>query len=150
MPVHVHVHVQKSSSARWVPLTDPAGQCTAVLADPFPSERTFQYHLYHYRRLLHWSIFSSPLLFYAISHIAHVRIAYFMHASEMILYAMAIEHVELYVEFRDRLQTLIDCAYEQDGNFHDRWRQNNVAFTSAAIQGGPLTRFCAYTIIYSC
>ena len=40
-----------------------------------------------------------------------MRIAYFTHVSGMILYAMAIEHVE----FRDRLQTLIDCAYEQDG-----------------------------------
>ena len=50
---------------------------------------------------------------------------------------MAIVHVALHVEFRDRLQTLIDCAHEQDGNFHDRWRQNSDAFTSAAIQGGP-------------
>ena len=33
-----------------------------------------------------------------LSHIAHVRIAYFMHASGMILYAMAIEHVELHVD----------------------------------------------------
>ena len=86
-----------------------------------------------------------------LSHIAHVRIAYYTHASGMILYAMAIEHVELHVEFRDRLQTLIDCAHEQDGNFHDRWRQNSDAFTSAAIQGGPSTRAPThiYTIIYS-
>ena len=69
-----------------------------------------------------------------------MRIAYFTHASGMILYAMAIEHVELHVEFQDRLQTLIDCAHGQDGNFHDRWRQNSNAFTSAAIQGGPPTR----------
>ena len=34
-------------------------------------------------------------------HISHVCIAYFTHASGMILYAMAIEHVELHVEFRD-------------------------------------------------
>ena len=54
-----------------------------------------------------------------LTHIAHMRIAYFTHALGMILYAMAIEHVELHVEFRDRLQTLIDCAHEQDGNFHD-------------------------------
>ena len=82
-----------------------------------------------------------------LSHIAHVRIA---HASGMILYAMAIERVELHVEFRDRLQTLIDCAHEEDGNFHDRWRQNSDAFTSAVIQGGPSTRTYAYTIMYSC
>ena len=63
------------------------------------------------------------------------------------LYAMAIEHVELHVEFLDRLQTLIDCAQEQDGNSHDRWRQNSDAFTSTAIQGGPTTRTYAYTII---
>ena len=44
----------------------------------------------------------------------------------MILYATAIEHVELHVEFRGRLQTLIDCAHGQDGNFHDRWRQNSM------------------------
>ena len=50
-----------------------------------------------------------------LSHVAHARIANFTQASGMILYAMAIEHVE----FRDRLQTLIDCAHEQDGNFHD-------------------------------
>ena len=75
-----------------------------------------------------------------------MRIAYFTPAAGMILYAMAIEHVE----FRDRLQTLIDCAHEQDGNFHDRWRQNSDAFTSVAIQGGPSTRTYAYTIIYSC
>ena len=78
-----------------------------------------------------------------LSHIAHVCIAYFMHASGMILYAMAIEHVE----FRDTLQTLIDCAHEQDGNIHDSW-QNGDAFTSAAIQGGLSTRTYAYTIIY--
>ena len=76
-------------------------------------------------------------------HVAHVRIAYFTHASGIILYAMAIEHVELHVEFQDRLQTLIDCA-------HDRWRQNSDAFSSVAIQGGPSTRTYAYTIIYSC
>ena len=85
-----------------------------------------------------------------LSHIAHVRIAYFTHASGMILYAMAIEHVDLHVEFRDRLQTLIDCAHEQDGNFHDCWRQNSDALTLAAIQGCPSTRTYAYTIIYSC
>ena len=85
-------------------------------------------------------------------HVAHVHIAYFTHASGMILYAMAIEHVELHVhvEFRDRLQTLIDCAHGQDGKFHDRWTQNSDAFTSAAIQGGPSTPTYAYTIIYSC
>ena len=81
-----------------------------------------------------------------LSHIAHVRIAYFTHASGMILYAMAIEHVELHVEFRDQLQTLIDCAHEQDGNFHDRWRQISDAFTSAAIEGGPSTRAPAHTL----
>ena len=64
--------------------------------------------------------------------------------------AMAIEHVELHVELWDRLQTLIDCVHEQDGNLHNRWRQSNDAFTSAAIQGGPPTRTYAYTIIYSC
>ena len=66
--------------------------------------------------------------------------------------AMAIERVELHVhvEFRDRLQTLIDCAHEQDGNFHDRWRQISDAFTSATIEGAPSTRTYAYTIIYSC
>ena len=48
-----------------------------------------------------------------LSHIANVCIAYFTHASGMILYVMAIEHVELHVEFQDRLQTLIDCAHEQ-------------------------------------
>ena len=85
-----------------------------------------------------------------LSHIAHVRIAYFTHASGMILYAMAIEHVELHIEFQDQLQTLIDCAHEQDGNFHDRWRQNSDAFTSAAIQGSPSMHTYAYTIIYSC
>ena len=58
-------------------------------------------------------------------HVAHVHIAYFTHVSGMILYAMAIEHVELHVEFRDRLQTLIDCAHGQNGKFHDRWRQNS-------------------------
>ena len=84
-----------------------------------------------------------------LSHIAHASIAYFTHASGMIVYAMVIEHVELHVEFRDRLQTLIDCAHEQDGNFHDHWRQNSDAFTSAAIQGGPSTRTYAYTTIYS-
>ena len=61
------------------------------------------------------------------SHIAHVRIADFTHASGMILFAMAIEHVELHVEFQDRLQTLIDRAREQDGNLHDRWKQNGDA-----------------------
>ena len=30
----------------------------------------------------------------------------------MILYAMAIEDVAIHVEFRDRLQTLIDCVHE--------------------------------------
>ena len=40
----------------------------------------------------------------------------------LISYAMAIEHVELHVEFQGRLQTLIDRAHEQDSNFHDRWR----------------------------
>ena len=84
------------------------------------------------------------------SHLAHVHIAYFTHASGMILYAMAIEHVELHVEFRDRLQMLIDCVHEQDGNFHDRWRQNGDAFTPAAIQGGLPTCTYAHTIIYSC
>ena len=59
---------------------------------------------------------------------------------------LAIEHVGLHVEFRDRLKTLIDCAHEQDGNFHDRWRQNSDAFTSAAIQGGPSTRTYAYAV----
>ena len=42
------------------------------------------------------------------------------------------------VEFRDRLQPLINRAHEQEGNFQDRWRQNSDEFTSAAIQGGPL------------
>ena len=36
---------------------------------------------------------------------------------------------------RDRLQTLINRAHEQDSNFHNRWKQNGDAFTSAAIQG---------------
>ena len=85
-----------------------------------------------------------------LSHIAHVRTAYFTHASGMILYAMEKVHVELHVEFGERLQTLIDCAHEQDGNFHDRWRQNSYAITSVAIQGGLSTRTYAYTIIYSC
>ena len=62
-----------------------------------------------------------------LSHIAHVRMHYY--ASGMILYAMAIEHVQLCVEFQDRLQTLIDRAHEQDGNFHDSWRQNGDALT---------------------
>ena len=84
-----------------------------------------------------------------LSHIAHVRIAYFTHTSGMILYAMVIGHVELHVEFRDRLQMLIYRAQEQDGYFHDHWRQNGDAFTSAAIQGGLSTRTYAYTIIYS-
>ena len=80
----------------------------------------------------------SPAIYYSRVHNdTYKRIAYFTHASGMILYAMAIEHVELHVEFRDRLQTLINCAHEQDGTFHDRWRQNSDAFTSAAIQGGP-------------
>ena len=78
-----------------------------------------------------------------LSHIAHVRIT---HASGKILYVMVIEHVE----FRDRLQMLIDCAHEHDGNFHDRWRQNGDALTLAAIQGRLLTRTYAHTIIYSC
>ena len=81
-----------------------------------------------------------------LSHIAHMRTAYFTHASGMILYAMAIEHVELPEEFRDRLQTLIDCAHEQNGNFYDSWRQNSDALTSSAIQGGPSTRTYAYRI----
>ena len=85
-----------------------------------------------------------------LSHIAHVRIAYFTHASAMILYAMAIEHIELHVDFQDRLQTLIDRAHKQGGNFHDSWRQNGDAFTPAAIQGGLSTCTYAYTIIYSC
>ena len=54
------------------------------------------------------------------------------------------------VEFQDRLQTLIDCAHEQDGNFHDSWRQNGNAFNPAVIQGGLSSRTHAYTIIYSC
>ena len=41
-----------------------------------------------------------------LSHIAHVRTAYFTHVAGMILYAMAIVHVE----FRDRLQTLNKTA----------------------------------------
>ena len=49
-----------------------------------------------------------------------MRIAYFTLAAGMILCAMMIE---LHVEFRNRLQTLIDRAYEQDGNFHDRLRE---------------------------
>ena len=61
---------------------------------------------------------------------------------------MEIEHIELHVEFPDRLQMLIDCAHEQDGNFHDRWRENSDAFTAAAIQGGSSTHTYAYTIIY--
>ena len=85
-----------------------------------------------------------------LSHIAHVHIVYFMHVSGMILYAMEIEHVEIHVEFRDGLQTLTDCAHEQDGNFHDHWRQNSDALTSVVIQGGPSTRTYACTIIYSC
>ena len=44
------------------------------------------------------------------------------------------------VEFQDRLQTVMDCAHEQDGNFHDSWRQNGDAFTPAAIQGGLSSR----------
>ena len=58
--------------------------------------------------------------------------------------------LEALVEFQDRLQTLIDCAHGQDGNFHDSWRQNGDAFTSAAIQGGLSSRTYAYTIVYSC
>ena len=54
------------------------------------------------------------------------------------------------VEFQDQRQTLIDCAHEQDGNFHDSWRQNGDAFTPAAIQGGLSSHTYAYTIIYSC
>ena len=57
-----------------------------------------------------------------LSHIAHVRIAYFTHVSGIILYVMAIEHAELHVEFRDRLQTLIDCAHEQDGPLETKQR----------------------------
>ena len=49
-----------------------------------------------------------------------MRIASFTQASGMILYTMAIEHVELHVEFQDRLQTLIDRAHEQDSNFYIR------------------------------
>ena len=61
------------------------------------------------------------------------------------------EHVELHVhvEFQDRPQTPIDRAHKQDGNFHDCWRQNGDAFTSAAIQGG-LSMHTTHTIIYSC
>ena len=51
-----------------------------------------------------------------LTHRAHVRIAYFTPAAGMILCAMMIE---LHVEFRNRLQTPINRAYEQDGNFHD-------------------------------
>ena len=46
---------------------------------------------------------------------------------------------DLHVEFRDRLQTLIDPAHEQDSNFHDRWRQNGDAITQVGIEGGPHT-----------
>ena len=74
-----------------------------------------------------------------------MRIAYFTHASGVILYAMAIGHVERHVEFRDRLGTLIDRAHEQDGYFHDRWRQNGDVFTSATIQGGLSMRTYAYS-----
>ena len=51
------------------------------------------------------------------------------------------------MEFRDRLQMLINCAHKQDGNFQDRWRKYGDAFTSAALQGSPLTCTRAYTII---
>ena len=81
-----------------------------------------------------------------LSHIAHVRIVYFTHVSGIIDFV----EIELLVEFRDRLQTLIDCAHEQDGKFHDRWIQNSDAFTSVAIQGGPSMHTYTYTIIYSC
>ena len=78
-----------------------------------------------------------------------MRIAYFTHAARMILRAIVIE---LHVEFRDRLQTLIDRAQKQDGNFHDRWGQNGDAFTFhlAAIQEAHSMRMYANTIIYSC
>ena len=52
-----------------------------------------------------------------LNHIADVRIAYFTHAAGTISYAMA---SDLHVEFRDRLQTLIDPAHEQDTTVGDK------------------------------
>ena len=75
-----------------------------------------------------------------------MRIAYFTNAAGIILCAMAIE---LHVEFWDRPQTVNDRAHGQDGNFEDRWIQNNDALTSAALQGGYSARTYAYTIFYS-
>ena len=86
-----------------------------------------------------------------LSHIAHVRIAYFTHARVGYDFVCDGDRAcRATVEFQDRLQTLIDCAHEQDGNFHDSWRQNSDAFTSVGIQGGLSSRTYAYTIIYSC
>ena len=72
-----------------------------------------------------------------------------MHASGMISYAMAIEHVDMHVKFQDRLQTLIDCAHKQDCNFHDRWRQNGDAFTPAGIQRCLSKRETTHTLSFT-
>ena len=71
-----------------------------------------------------------------------MQLSHIAHAAGKILCA-----IKLHVEFRDRLQMLISCAHEQDGNFQDRWRKNGDAFTSAVLQGSPLTCTRAYTII---
>ena len=69
-----------------------------------------------------------------------MRIAYFTHApcvgndfALMAIHAIERACIELHVEFQDRLQTLIDRAHEQDGNVHDRWRQNGDAFTTYEV-----------------
>ena len=95
-----------------------------------------------------------------LSHMAHVHIAYFTHASGMknvfVTRTQCKNAIKPYgsrayclfyscvgydfvcdgdrvcratVEFQDRLEMLINCAHEQDGNFHDSWRQNGDAFT---------------------
>ena len=48
-----------------------------------------------------------------LSHIAHVRTAYFTHMAGIILCAMAIELLNMLLQFRDRLHMLIDRAHEQ-------------------------------------